>query len=111
MPAEILLDTGGYAENSPLVGRKAANRLGGPYRIPALDVTCDVVYTNTAPASSFRGFGAPQVTLAGESQLDEAAGPSSASTPLELRRRNVLALGSDRGRTRARHRCATSPRT
>ena len=33
----------------------------------------DVVYTNTAPASSFRGFGAPQVTLAGESQMDEAA--------------------------------------
>lgn len=85
----ILLDTGGYAENSPLVGRKAANRIGGPYRIPALDVTCDVVYTNTAPASSFRGFGAPQVTLAGESQLDEAAARLGID-PLELRRRNVL---------------------
>jgi CO/xanthine dehydrogenase Mo-binding subunit len=87
----IFLDTGGYAENSPLVGRKAANRLGGPYRIPALDVTCDVVYTNTAPASSFRGFGAPQVTLAGESQLDEAAAKLGID-PLELRRRNVLSL-------------------
>jgi CO/xanthine dehydrogenase Mo-binding subunit len=87
----IFLDTGGYAENSPLVGRKAANRLGGPYRIPALDVTCDVVYTNTAPASSFRGFGAPQVTLAGESQLDEAAAQLGID-PLELRRRNVLSL-------------------
>jgi CO/xanthine dehydrogenase Mo-binding subunit len=85
----ILLDTGGYAENSPLVGRKAANRIGGPYRIPALDVTCDVVYTNTAPASSFRGFGAPQVTLAGESQLDEAANRLGID-PVELRRRNVL---------------------
>jgi len=89
--ATILLDTGGYAENSPLVGRKAANRLGGPYRIPALEVTCDVVYTNTAPASSFRGFGAPQVTLAGESQLDEAAARLGLD-PLELRRRNVLAF-------------------
>ena len=87
----ILLDTGGYAENSPLVGRKAANRLGGPYRIPALDVTCDVVYTNTAPASSFRGFGAPQVTLAGESQIDEAAARLGLD-PVELRRRNVLDL-------------------
>jgi CO/xanthine dehydrogenase Mo-binding subunit len=86
----IVLDTGAYAENSPLVGRKAANRLGGPYRIPALDVTCTVVYTNTAPASSFRGFGAPQVTLAGESQLDEAAHRLGID-PLELRRRNVLA--------------------
>lgn len=89
--ATILLDTGGYAENSPLVGRKAANRLGGPYRIPALDVTCKVVYTNTAPASSFRGFGAPQVTLAGESQIDEAADRLGID-PLELRRRNVLAF-------------------
>lgn len=89
--ATILLDTGGYAENSPLVGRKAANRLGGPYRIPALDVTCKVVYTNTAPASSFRGFGAPQVTLAGESQIDEAA-ERLGIDPLELRRRNVLAF-------------------
>ena len=88
----IMLDTGGYAENSPLVGRKAANRIGGPYRIPALDVTCDVVYTNTAPASSFRGFGAPQVTLAGESQIDEAAARLGLD-PLELRRRNLLTPG------------------
>jgi CO/xanthine dehydrogenase Mo-binding subunit len=90
--ASILLNTGAYAENSPLVGRKAANRLGGPYRIPALDVTCTVVYTNTAPASSFRGFGAPQVTLAGESQLDEAA-ERLAIDPLEIRRRNLLRPG------------------
>lgn len=90
--ASIFLNTGAYAENSPLVGRKAANRLGGPYRIPALDVTCTVVYTNTAPASSFRGFGAPQVTLAGESQLDEAA-ERLGLDPLEIRRRNVLQPG------------------
>ncbi|MGK2850594.1 MAG: xanthine dehydrogenase family protein molybdopterin-binding subunit [Candidatus Limnocylindrales bacterium] len=90
--ATILLDTGGYAENSPLVGRKAANRLGGPYRIPALEVTCSTVYTNTAPASSFRGFGAPQVTLAGESQMDEAA-ERLGIDPLEMRRRNVLLSG------------------
>lgn len=89
--ASVFLNTGAYAENSPLVGRKAANRLGGPYRIPALDVTCEVVYTNTAPASSFRGFGAPQVVFAGESQLDEAA-ERLGIDPLELRRRNVLEL-------------------
>ena len=90
--ATILLNTGGYAENSPLVGRKAANRLGGPYRIPALDIQCSVVYTNTAPASSFRGFGAPQVTFAGESQIDEAA-ERLGIDPLELRRTNVLQPG------------------
>jgi CO/xanthine dehydrogenase Mo-binding subunit len=90
--AEVLLDSGAYAENSPLVARKAANRLGGPYRIPALDVRCSAVYTNTAPASSFRGFGAPQVTFAAESQLDEGA-ERLGLDPLELRRRNLLRPG------------------
>ncbi|HEU4673295.1 MAG TPA: xanthine dehydrogenase family protein molybdopterin-binding subunit, partial [Candidatus Limnocylindrales bacterium] len=90
--ATVHLDTGAYAENSPLVARKAANRLGGPYRIPALDVRCSAIYTNTAPASSFRGFGAPQVTFAAESQMDEAA-ERLGLDPLELRRRNVLQPG------------------
>jgi CO/xanthine dehydrogenase Mo-binding subunit len=90
--AEILLNTGAYAENSPLVGRKAANRLSGPYRIPAVDVTCHVVYTNTAPASSFRGFGAPQVVFPAESQIDEAA-EKLGLDPIEIRRRNVLTPG------------------
>ena len=90
--AEILLDTGAYAENSPLVGRKAANRICGPYRIPAVDVTCRTVYTNTSPASSFRGFGAPQGVFAGESQLDEAAARLGLD-PIEIRRRNVVGPG------------------
>lgn len=90
--ATVRLDSGAYAENSPLVGRKAANRLGGPYRIPALEVTCQVVYTNTAPASSFRGFGAPQVVFAAESQMDEAAEVLGLD-PLEIRRRNLVERG------------------
>lgn len=90
--AEISLDTGAYAENSPLVGRKAANRISGPYRIPAVEVTCRVIYTNTAPASSFRGFGAPQGTFAAESQMDEAAARLGLD-PLEIRLRNVVEPG------------------
>ena len=90
--AEILLNTGAYAENSPLVARKSANRMSGPYRIPALDITCRAIYTNTAPASSFRGFGAPQGVLPGESQIDEAA-EQLGIDPIEIRRRNVVAPG------------------
>ena len=90
--AEILLNTGAYAENSPLVGRKAANRISGPYRIPAAEVTCRVVYTNTAPASSFRGFGAPQGNLAGESQIDEAA-ERLGIDPLAIRLKNLADPG------------------
>jgi CO/xanthine dehydrogenase Mo-binding subunit len=90
--AEIFLNSGAYAENSPLVARKAANRLAGPYRIPALRVDSHSVYTNTAPASSFRGFGTPQGVFAGESQMDEAA-ERLGLDPLELRRRNLLLPG------------------
>jgi CO/xanthine dehydrogenase Mo-binding subunit len=90
--AEILLNSGAYAENSPLVGRKAANRIAGPYGIDAVQVSCTVVYTNTAPASSFRGFGAPQGNLAGESQKDEEA-ERLGIDPLDIRLRNAVEPG------------------
>ena len=71
--ATIHLNTGAYAENSPMVCRKAANRIVGPYRIPNVKIDCLAVYTNTVPASSYRGLGAAQVTFPGESQMDELA--------------------------------------
>ncbi len=71
--ATIHLNTGAYAENSPMVCRKAANRIIGPYRIPNVKIDCLAIYTNTVPASSYRGLGAAQVTFPGESQIDELA--------------------------------------
>src|SRR6202044_2470504 len=71
--ATIHLNTGAYAENSPMVCRKAANRIVGPYRIPNVKIDCLAIYTNTVPASSYRGLGAAQVTFPGESQIDELA--------------------------------------
>jgi CO/xanthine dehydrogenase Mo-binding subunit len=90
--AQIFLNSGAYAENSPLVAKKAASRISGPYRIPAVVVDSHSVYTNTAPASSFRGFGTPQGVFAGESQMDEAA-EKLGLDPLELRRINLLRPG------------------
>jgi len=69
--ATVHLNTGAYAENSPMVCRKAANRIIGPYRIPNVKIDCLAVYTNTVPASSYRGLGAAQVTFPGESEIDE----------------------------------------
>jgi CO/xanthine dehydrogenase Mo-binding subunit len=71
--ATIHLNTGAYAENSPMVCRKAANRIVGPYPIPNVEIDCLAVYTNTVPASSYRGLGGAQVTFPGESQIDELA--------------------------------------
>lgn len=90
--ATIWMNNGAYAENAPRVANRAAHRLAGPYRVPALAVESLTVYTNTAPGSSYRGLGAPQAVFAGESQLDEAAARFGID-PLELRRRNLLAPG------------------
>jgi CO/xanthine dehydrogenase Mo-binding subunit len=92
LEATIHLNTGAYAENSPLVARRAANRIIGPYRIPNVQVDCYAVYTNTIPASSFRGFGATQVTFPRESQIDELAARLGCD-PVELRRKNLAARG------------------
>ena len=89
---DICFDTGAYADNSPLVLTKSINRSFGPYRVPALRVRGTAVYTNTSPASSYRGFGAPQGALAGELNLDMAADRLGID-PVELRRRNLLAPG------------------
>ena len=88
----IVFDTGAYADNSPLVLTKSVNRSFGPYRVPNLRVRGTAVYTNTTPASSYRGFGAPQGALAGELNMDMAADRLGID-PTELRRRNLLPPG------------------
>ena len=91
---DIVLDSGAYADNSPLVLAKAVNRCFGPYRVPNLRVRGRAVYTNTSPASSYRGFGAPQGALAGETNLDQAADRLGLSGA-EIRRRNVVGHGEE----------------
>jgi CO/xanthine dehydrogenase Mo-binding subunit len=86
---DIEMDSGAYADNGPLVLDKAVNRCFGPYRVPHLRVRGQSVYTNTSPASSYRGFGAPQGALAGETNMDQAAERLGIS-PAEIRRRNLV---------------------
>jgi CO/xanthine dehydrogenase Mo-binding subunit len=69
----IHMNTGAYAENSPLVCAKSAVRIVGPYMYEAVDIHSYAVYTHTCPASSYRGFAVNQVTLAAEVQMDELA--------------------------------------
>jgi CO/xanthine dehydrogenase Mo-binding subunit len=90
--ATIHLNTGAYAENSPMVCRKAANRIVGPYRIPNVKIDCLAVYTNTVPASSYRGLGGAQVTFPGESQIDELAEMSGCGS-VEFRLKNLAQSG------------------
>lgn len=89
---DILMDSGAYADNSPLVLAKSVNRCGGPYRVPNLRVRGRSMYTNTSPASSYRGFGAPQGNFPGEINLNRAADELGISRA-DIRRRNLVDKG------------------
>ncbi len=92
--AKIYMNTGAYAENSPLVVEKSTNRCVGPYAIPNVLIENCSLYTNTVPASSYRGFGCAQVTLPGESQIDELAAKIG-KDPYEFRMQNVAKPGEE----------------
>src|SRR5262249_6166008 len=90
--ASILLDGGAYADESPAVLSFAVLMARGPYRIAHLRSRGSVVYTNKLKASAFRGFGNPQVTFAGESQIDQIA-KKLGIHPVELRLLNAVDAG------------------
>jgi CO/xanthine dehydrogenase Mo-binding subunit len=89
---EILGDAGAYPNLSPRVLFAAAACACGPYRVPNASIISSAVFTNNVPSSAFRGFGAMQVVLGYESQMDllaERLGMSRTG----LRERNFLAKG------------------
>ena len=87
-----LFDTGAYADNGPRVVATAGDAAPGPYRWSAYRVDASCVYTNLAPAGSYRAFGATHMQWIGESQVDEVARRAGLD-PLELRRQNLLTPG------------------
>jgi CO/xanthine dehydrogenase Mo-binding subunit len=91
---ECEFDTGAYADNGPRVTATAGDAAPGPYRWAAYRVDAACVYTNTAPAGSYRAFGATHLQWIGESQVDEVARRAGLD-PLELRRLNLLTPGEE----------------
>jgi CO/xanthine dehydrogenase Mo-binding subunit len=91
---ECRLDTGAYADNGPRVTATAGDAAPGPYRWAAFRVDAACVYTNTAPAGSYRAFGATHLQWIGESQVDEVARRAGLD-PLDVRRTNLLAPGEE----------------
>src|SRR5205823_9296901 len=91
---ECFLDTGAYADNGPRVTATAGDAAPGPYRWSAYRVDASCVYTNTAPAGSYRAFGAAHLQWIGESQVDEV-GRRAGLDPLELRRLTLLTPGEE----------------
>lgn len=95
----IYNENGAYASVGPLippaggVNVHSMIMMAGPYEIPHCKVDAYLVYTNNPIGGAMRGFGAPQVCFAHESILDELALELGMS-PLELRRKNALEIGS-----------------
>ncbi len=85
----IVLDAGAYSDDSPGVAGIAALFCRGPYYIENVSIQSRPVYTNKLRAGAFRGFGGPQVAIAGETQIDEIA-DRLGMDPIELRLKNVV---------------------
>ncbi len=92
LEAELISDAGGYVYLSPWVLLYSTVNATGPYDITHVKVDSHTVLTNNTFSSANRGFGAPQVCFAYESQLDELAKKLSLS-PLEIRKKNYLHTG------------------
>ncbi|HMJ32980.1 MAG TPA: molybdopterin cofactor-binding domain-containing protein [Baekduia sp.] len=90
--ARLWLDGGAYASSSSAVIANATTLAVGPYAVDNVDVLGVAVYTNNQPCGAMRGFGAVQVAVAYEAQMDRVA-QAVGIDPVELRRRNALAEG------------------
>lgn len=93
LKVRIYGDTGAYASWGMNVLRKAAVHATGPYIIPNVDIQAIAVYTNNPYSGAMRGFGATQVPLASESQMDILAEKLNIH-PLKFRYMNSFEVGS-----------------
>ena len=94
MKVRAVCDTGAYGSYGIAVATRAAVHATGPYEIGNVDVSCLCVYTNKPFCGAMRGFGAPQMAFAHESQIDlhaEALGID----PITIRQINGLRKGSE----------------
>ncbi len=85
----LVLDGGAYCSWSLTTLSKACILASGPYKIENVLVEAFVVYTNKTMTGAMRGFGAPQVCFAYESQMDDIAATLGID-PLEIRLRNAF---------------------
>ncbi len=69
--------------------RNTTTCMTGVYRIPALYATYRVALTSTAPVSSYRGAGRPDIAYTVERLVNQAAAELKLD-PAELRRRNFI---------------------
>ncbi|GBL18755.1 nicotinate dehydrogenase large molybdopterin subunit [Anaerolineaceae bacterium] len=89
---EIYGDGGAYASLSNHVMLRATTHAAGPNEVPNVRVDTYAMYTNNVPCGAFRGFGVTQSGFAMECQMNVLA-EALGIPPLEMRRKNILAVG------------------
>jgi CO/xanthine dehydrogenase Mo-binding subunit len=94
MEAEIIGDSGAHSSWGINILRKAGVHATGPYVIPNVNVNSYAVYTNNPYTGAMRGFGAAQVAMAYEQQMDEIAHKLELD-PVTIRLKNSFKLGSE----------------
>ncbi|MDA3023109.1 MAG: xanthine dehydrogenase subunit D [Actinomycetota bacterium] len=90
--ARLVLDGGAYASSSGQVIGNAVCFAAGPYRVASAIIDGFAVRTNNPPCGAMRGFGAVQVCVAYEAQMDRLA-TALGRDPVDLRLQNALEPG------------------
>jgi len=88
----ILLDTGAYAVLGSSVLKLAMEVFCGAYDISNVRLDGKLLYTNHAPGSAMKGFGAPQSAMAFENLLNRAAAKLGID-PVQIRIKNAIHTG------------------
>ena len=91
--ARVIADAGPYSNATHEVLNKFGEFIGGPYKVPNLEVEKIAVRTNNPITGAFRGFGAPQAAFVYESQMDDLA-RKLGMDPLEIRLLNGVESGT-----------------
>jgi carbon-monoxide dehydrogenase large subunit len=89
---DVTIDIGAYVRpNGMTPVRNAAQFLSGPYRVPNIAVHSHALVSNKTPSGTYRGPGRFESCFFYERMLEIVA-RKRALDPLELRRRNLIAL-------------------
>lgn len=101
---KLIYNGGAYSLAGNVAVGNSIHGMTAVYRLPALKADIYRVYTNQVQGGAFRGFGAPQIYFAIESQMDLIA-EKLEMDPTEFRRKNLLHDGE---KTAIGHRTANS---
>ncbi len=90
---EAISDAGAYASTSIPVLANATTFAAGPYVVPHARIDACTVHTNNILTMAMRGFGATQMPVGYELQMDKLA-EALGMDPVELRLKNLVEEGS-----------------